>query len=194
MALGIKKVSVFTITLSAVVIWIGFYAWRVMFNNFAVEILSASPTDVGLIQAVREIPGLLAFGAGALALRLTESKIAALSMVVLGLGLILCGASPTILFLGMATVVMSFGFHYFEPTNTSQLLAMAKTGQLGKVQGRLYSYESMAGLAGAGCPRTGGKPNSAKFGLKRNTGCTIRCRFCVVAGGTFLRPSRFSCW
>ena len=79
MALGIKRISVFTVTLSAVVVYIGFYAWRVMFNNFAVEVFDASPADVGLIQAAREIPGLLAFGAGALALYFTESKIAAIS-------------------------------------------------------------------------------------------------------------------
>jgi hypothetical protein len=71
MALGIKKVSVVTITLSAAVTWIGFYAWRIMFNNFAVDVFNASPTDVGVIQSVREIPGLLAFGAGARAVRFT---------------------------------------------------------------------------------------------------------------------------
>lgn len=150
MALGIKKVSIFTVTLSAVVTWVGFYAWRIMFNNFAVEVFDATPTDVGIIQAVREIPGLLAFGAGALAMYFTESKIAALSVVALGLGLLLCGLSPTIIVLGLATVLMSFGFHYFEPANQSQLLVLADTGTVGKAQGKLYSYESMAGLAGAG--------------------------------------------
>jgi len=150
MALGIKKVSVFTITLSAAVTWVGFYAWRIMFNNFAVETFNASPTDVGIIQAVREIPGLLAFGAGALALRYTESKIAALSIIAVGLGLFFCGMSPSILILGMATVLMSLGFHYFEPVNTSQLLAISDSNRIGKAQGRLSSYESMAGLVGAG--------------------------------------------
>jgi predicted MFS family arabinose efflux permease len=130
--------------------WIGFYTWRIMFNNFAVEIFDASPTDVGLIQAVREIPGLLAFGAGALAIYLSESKIASLSIVTVGLGLILCGLSPSVAVLGLATVFMSFGFHYFEPTNSAQLLNMAKSEELGRAQGRLRSYESIAGLAGAG--------------------------------------------
>ena len=73
MALGIKKVSVTTITISSIAIYIGFSTWRVLFNNFAVDAFNASPTDVGIIQAVREIPGLLAFAAGALALYLTES-------------------------------------------------------------------------------------------------------------------------
>jgi predicted MFS family arabinose efflux permease len=150
MALGIRKVSVFTVTLSSVAVWIGFYTWRIMFNNFAVEVFDAAPTEVGLIQSAREIPGLLAFGAGALALWLTESRIAALSIVMVGLGLALCGLSPSLLTLGLATVLMSFGFHYFEPNNSSQLLLLAANSELGKAQGRLRSYESAAGLTGAG--------------------------------------------
>jgi len=149
MALGIKKVSIVTITLSSMVVWIGFYAWRIMFNNFAVEVFDASPTDVGLIQAAREIPGLLAFGVGALALYLTESRIAALSIIAVGAGLFLCGVAPSMVVLGLATVLMSFGFHYFEPTNSSQLLLLSKSDNLGRAQGRLRSYESMAGLIGA---------------------------------------------
>jgi len=150
MALGIKRISVFSITLSSVVVWIGFYSWRIMFNNFAVEVFDASPTDVGIIQAAREIPGLLAFGVGALAIYLTESRIAAISIVTIGIGLILCGLAPSIVVLGVATVVMSFGFHYFEPTNSSQLLMLSDHNELGKVQGRLRSWESLAGLVGAG--------------------------------------------
>jgi predicted MFS family arabinose efflux permease len=150
MALGIKKISVFTVTLSAIVVYMGFSAWRVMFNNFAVEIFDASPTDVGLIQAAREIPGLLAFGAGALALYFTESKIAAISIVTIGLGLLLCGLAPSLVVLGLATVIMSFGFHYFEPNNSSQLLMLSKHEELGRAQGKLLSFESMAGVAGAG--------------------------------------------
>lgn len=150
MALGMRQVSFFSVTFSSISIWIGFFAWRIMFNNFAVEVFDASATDVGMIQAVREIPGLLAFGAGALALYLTESRIASLSIVAVGAGLILCGLSPSIIILGLATVLMSFGFHYFEPNNTSQLLALSNARDLGRTQGRLRSYESMAGLVGAG--------------------------------------------
>ncbi len=150
MALGIRQVSVLTITLSSVSVYIGFYAWRVIFNNFAVDVFDASATDVGIIQAVREVPGLLAFGVGTLAVYFAESRIAALSIITVGLGLLVCGLSPSLVILGVGTVLMSFGFHYFEPTNSSQLLLIAKPTQLGRVQGRLRSFESMAGLGGAG--------------------------------------------
>ncbi len=150
MTFRIRQISVPTITFSAVICWVGFNAWRVIFNNFAIEVFDASPTDVGLIQAVREIPGLLAFGVGALAIYLTESRIASLSIVAIGLGLILSGMAPSLFVLGFATVFMSFGFHYFEPTNSSQLLAISSSDEMGKVQGRLRSWQSVAGLIGAG--------------------------------------------
>ncbi len=150
MNLKIKEISFATITFSAVIMWGGFSAWRILFNNFAVDMFDASSVDVGVIQSVREIPGLLAFGVGALAIYFTESKIASVSIVVVGLGLILCGLSSSLLMLAGATMLMSFGFHYFEPTNSSQLLLLAENHKLGKVQGKLQSYESMAGLVGAG--------------------------------------------
>ncbi|MEZ5360224.1 MAG: MFS transporter [Candidatus Zixiibacteriota bacterium] len=149
MALGIKCISVVTITISSVTMYIGFYTWRIMFNNFAVDMFGAAPTDVGIIQAVREIPGLMAFGVGALALYFAESRIAGLSIVTLGIGLLLCGASSSIVMLGLATLLMSFGFHYFEPMNSSQLLLLSDSNALGKAQGRLQSFESAAGLVGA---------------------------------------------
>ncbi|MBN2227126.1 MAG: MFS transporter [candidate division Zixibacteria bacterium] len=150
MALGVKRNTILTLTISNFIIWVGFHIWRIVFNNYAVEYFDASPTAIGAIQAVREIPGLLAFGVGALAVYMTESRIAALSIVIVGCGLMLSGFASSILILGMATFVLSLGFHYFEPTNTSQLLMLAGANQFGRVQGRYQSYESMAGLLGAG--------------------------------------------
>nr|MBN2277317.1 MFS transporter [candidate division Zixibacteria bacterium] len=148
MALGINRVSFLTVAFSNFTIWIGFYAWRIIFNNFAVEIFDASPAEIGIIQSVREIPGLLAFGAGALALILTESKIVSISVILVGLGLILSGLAPSLVIFGLATLVISFGLHYFEPLNTSQLLLLASADNYGKIQGRLRSWESIAGLTG----------------------------------------------
>lgn len=144
----INRVSILTVTISSMTVWVGFYAWRIMFNNFAVETFDASATSVGWIQAAREVPGLLAFGAGALALRLTESRIVSLAIITVGVGLLFCGLSPSLFAFGAATVLFSFGFHYFEPTNSSQLLALAKQENVGHAQGKLSSWESLAGLIG----------------------------------------------
>lgn len=150
MNLKIKEITIGTVTFSSVIMLIGFSAWRILFNNFAVDFLDATSVDVGIIQSVREIPGLLAFGVGSIALYFTESKIASLSIAIVGLGLILCGLSTSILMLSLATLLLSFGFHYFEPTNSSQLLLLSEQKKIGKVQGKLQSYQSLAGLIGAG--------------------------------------------
>jgi predicted MFS family arabinose efflux permease len=148
MALGIRQNSILTITFSGMAMWVGFYAWRIMFNNFAVEQFDANPTEIGIIQAVREVPGLLAFGVGALAIYLTEVRIASLAIMLMGVGLIICGLSPSLVILGAATFLLSVGFHYFEPANTSQLILLSDGNNTGRVQGRYNSYESLAGLIG----------------------------------------------
>lgn len=150
MAWRIEKTSVFSITLSAISIYIGFSAWRVMFNNYAVDVFAADATQVGIIQAVREIPGLLAFGVGVIAVFVAESRIAALSIVMAGTGLIVAGLAQSLWILGLATLIMSLGFHYFMPTNSSQLLLLSKSEELGRAQGKLSSFQSLASLFGAG--------------------------------------------
>jgi predicted MFS family arabinose efflux permease len=150
MSWRIQKVTVFSITLSAVSMYVGFSAWRVMFNNYAVDVFAADATQVGIIQAVREIPGLLAFGVGILAVIFAESRIAALSVVLAGAGLVVAGMAQSLWILGLATLMMSFGFHYFMPTNSSQLLLLSKSEELGRAQGKLSSFQSLASLFGAG--------------------------------------------
>ena len=71
----------------------GFEFWRTMFNNFAVEEIGVGPAGIGWIQALRELPGLMGFLLGFLALFLSEIRIMALSLV---LGLVV-SAIPSVL-------------------------------------------------------------------------------------------------
>jgi predicted MFS family arabinose efflux permease len=78
-------------------------------------------------------------------------KIATLSIVVLGIGLIMVGHSDSILMLGAGTVVMSVGFHAFFPSNDALLLHFVKTRESGKAQGKIKSTESTAGVIATLC-------------------------------------------
>ena len=71
-----RAVSLQTIALSTFSLYFGFTVWSVMFNNFAKEVFDISPTQLGIIQSVRELPGLLGFMVGTLALYIAEVKIA----------------------------------------------------------------------------------------------------------------------
>src|SRR5512139_3907034 len=110
---GNRRVLVYLL-IANFILYFGFQVWQTMFNNYAVETLGVGPAGIGLIQAVREIPGLMGFLLGVLALYLSEVRIMALGIVTLGLGMVLTGGASGLLVLLIATFVMSTGFHFFD--------------------------------------------------------------------------------
>ena len=112
-----RRLLIFII-LSNFLLNFGFQVWQTLFNNFAVEELTAGPAAVGLIQAVREIPGLLGFAIAFLALIMSEVRLMALSIVAMGIGVLLTGQSNSVPTLLATTFIMSLGFHFFMPSRT----------------------------------------------------------------------------
>ena len=146
-----QEVSLLTIALNTFALYFGFTVWRVIFNNFAKEVLDITPAQIGIIQSVREVPGLLGFTVGALALYLAEVKIVTLSIVLAGVGLIMVGHADSVFMLGVGTLVMSVGFHSFLSSNNALLLHFIKTKESGKAQGKIKSTESLAGVIATLC-------------------------------------------
>jgi Major Facilitator Superfamily len=101
---------------------IGLQAWRTLFNNFAVEVAGLDGQQIGIIQSVREIPGFLALLAVYVLLIMKEHRLSALSILLLGAGVAATGAFPSYAGLTFTTLIMSFGFHYYETTNQSLTL------------------------------------------------------------------------
>jgi len=128
----------------------GHSVWRALFNNFAVERIGVGADAIGWIQSVRELPGLLAFVVAFLALIFKEMRIMAVSLILLGIGIILTGQSTTISFLLVATLVMSLGFHYFNPGNNGLILMSIKQDETPKVMGQLKSLGAIAAVLATG--------------------------------------------
>jgi len=128
----------------------GHNVWRAMFNNFAVERIGVGADAIGWIQSVRELPGLLAFVVAFLALIFKEMRIMAVSLILLGIGIIFTGQATTISFLLVATLVMSVGFHYFNPGNNGLILMSIEKEQTPKVLGQLKSLGAIAAVLATG--------------------------------------------
>ena len=128
----------------------GFQFWQTIFNNFAVEQIGIGPGGVGWVQALREVPGLMGFVLGFLALFLSETRIMAFSLVLLGAGTLLTGQAHSLPFLLVSTIIMSFGFHFFYPTNNAVVLMAVEKRQTPKVLGQLNSLGAVAAVAAAG--------------------------------------------
>ena len=131
-------------------LYFGFRTWQTLFNNFAVEELGIGPASIGWVQALRELPGLIGFTLGFLALFLSEIRIMALSVILLGAGLILTGFAEGPLFLVVSTLVMSFGFHFFYPTNNAVVLMAVDKRDSPKTLGQLGSLNAVAMIVATG--------------------------------------------
>jgi hypothetical protein len=126
---------------------VGLQGYTILFNNYAVEVINLDGNGVGLIQSVREIPGLLALLAVFLMLIIKEHRLAALSIVLLGCGVGITGLLPTFGGLIFTTLVMSFGFHYYETSNQSLTLQYFASGVSPIVFGRLRSLAAASSIA-----------------------------------------------
>ncbi|MBU4261792.1 MAG: MFS transporter [Proteobacteria bacterium] len=126
---------------------LGLQTWMILFNNFAVEVAGVSGRQVGVIQSVREIPGFLALLAVYIMLIIPEHRLSALSIVLLGAGTAAAGFYPSYIGLLTTTLIMSFGFHYYETTNQSLTLQYFDKTTSPVVFGRLRSLAAAANIA-----------------------------------------------
>jgi len=118
---------------------VGLQTWMILFNNFAVELAGLNGQQVGGIQSVREIPGFLALLVVYVLLVIREHRLAALSIILLGIGIAATGCFPSYAGLLATTLLMSFGFHYYETVNQSLTLQYFSKRTSPLVFGRLRS-------------------------------------------------------
>lgn len=144
---GIKKQPMFQfLMVLTVASSVGLQTWRTLFNNFAVEVVHLNGNHVGVIQSVREIPGFLALLVVFFLLIIKEHKLSAFSIVTLGLGVFITGVFPTYAGLIATTLLMSFGFHYYETTNQSLTLQYFDQKISPWVFGKLRSIASASNI------------------------------------------------
>ena len=126
---------------------VGLQAWTTLFNNFAVEVAGLDGDRIGIIQSVREIPGFLAFLIVFVIRFIKEHRLSALSILFLGVGLAATGLFPSFVGLTLTTLVMSFGFHYYETTNMSLTLQYFRENESPWVFGKLRSLAAASSIA-----------------------------------------------
>jgi MFS family permease len=119
---------------------LGGQAWWTLYNNFAVDEVGINAFQNGALQSVREIPGFLALLVIYLLMIISEQKLAAISVLILGIGVSLTGFLPTYYGLLFTTILMSFGFHYYETVNQSLTLQFFNTKEAPLVMGKLRSF------------------------------------------------------
>ncbi len=124
----------------------GLQAWRTLFDNFAVNVVDLDGGHIGILQSIREIPGFLSLLVVYFLLVIKEHRLSALAVLLLGIGVAATGFFPTFHGLILTTLIMSFGFHYFETTNQSLTLQYFNILQAPLVFGRLRSLAAASNI------------------------------------------------
>ncbi|NLE77924.1 MAG: MFS transporter [Chloroflexi bacterium] len=125
----------------------GFRMWETMFTNFAVEELRLGPATIGVVQAVREVPGLLGFAMSFLAMRMRESRIMVGALLLLGGGFLLTSQARLVSLLMLGALIMSFGNHYFYAANSALMLLIVDKQRVAKVLGQVGSLGALASIS-----------------------------------------------
>lgn len=144
-----RRMYIFLLVMT-VAVAAGFQAWRTLYNNFAVDLVGLTGQQIGIIQSVREIPGFLALLVIYLLLFIAEHRLAALSIAILGLGVGLTGSMPTYHGMIITTLIMSFGFHYYETVNQSLTLQYFSLKEAPVIMGKLRAMGSATNLVVGG--------------------------------------------
>ncbi len=114
-----------------------FQGWNALYTNFAVEMAHLTGEQNGIVHSVREVPGLLSVGVILLLCFMREVTLTSLTIVLCGVGVCCTGWFPTFEGQIFWTLLLSFGFHYFEATNQSLTLQYFSVIEAPVVMGRL---------------------------------------------------------
>jgi len=135
-----------TLLISNFFMGIGFNVWMAVFNNFAVEELSIGAAQMGILQSVREVPGVLGFATSYLAMLLPELTLASLSVVGTGVGLGLMALATGMVSLLVYLMVFSTGFHIYHPASSAVALMESRGGDTPRLLGRMGSVNAGAAV------------------------------------------------
>ena len=136
--------------LMAVVNGIASATWGSLLNNFAIEQAGFTGREIGILQSLREVPGLLAFTAVGWLLVVREQTFALLALLLLVAGVAFTGFLPFAFGLYAVTMLMSFGFHYYETMNQSLSLQWLDKEEAPRQLGRIFAAGSAASIAAYG--------------------------------------------
>jgi len=121
-----------------------------VFNNFIVSRLGIGPHELGMVEGLREVPGFLNVLFIAAMIRWIPSRIAALSLTVMGLGLAAYRYTDSVTSLAIFSFVWSIGFHCWVPLEQAMGLSLSPSGNKGRWLGQLRAVSSFSWLLAIG--------------------------------------------
>lgn len=128
----------------------GFAVYNGVFQNFLRDTLQAGPLQLGGLESLREVPGLLAALTAGTLVSLAETRVAGLGLLITAVGVGATGFMPNYAALVGISVFWSVGFHLYTTVFPAIVLALSKGREGGRHLGRMTAISSTSTLAALG--------------------------------------------
>jgi len=131
---------------AAFFLYLGFGIYLATFNNFAVQVIHIRPDQLGVLESLRESPGLAMAFVLAAAMHIAEPVLGSGALVLIALGLVGYSRTESFMPLVLYSMIWSVGLHCWMPLQSAMTLSLASEGQKGR---RLGQVGACAGLGTA---------------------------------------------
>lgn len=134
------------VMLCALFLQLGLGLQKSVYTNFVAEDLHLSAEQLGWVEGIREVPGLLTIVLALPAIYFTESIFSAITVLFVAVGLIFYSRATGFSSLALSTVILSIGFHLFSPVQSSMVLRISKPDERAMRLGILNSVTAFAAV------------------------------------------------
>jgi len=126
----------------------GLSAYGATFTNFISGDLHFGAQALGGLESLREVPGFLAVVLAAVTVRFRQSRLAAVSLLLMGVGLAAITGAHSWWYLVASGTAWSIGFHLFAPLSNGLVLGAAKPSEEGRALGWVGGIGAAGGIVG----------------------------------------------
>lgn len=130
---------------------VGFGIYNATFFNFITEFIRIKPTQLGWLEATRELPGLLCFVIAAFTMRVAEPLLAAFAFLMMAIGVTGISAVHSVPVLVLWSFVWSVGIHTWMPLGSSITMHLAGENEKGRRLGQTSGSWSLGCVLGMSC-------------------------------------------
>ena len=121
-----------------------------LFVNFVAQDLQIRPEQLGLLESIREIPGLLTIVLAAIVMTVAEPRVGAVALLLLGVGWMNYFHLSSMEALIGFSLLASLGFHMWMPVASTLALRLSHPSVQGRRLGQIRSVQAVAQLVGIG--------------------------------------------
>lgn len=169
---------------SVFVLGLGFGIYNATFYNFITEFIRIKPTQLGWLEATRELPGFLCFIVAALTMRVAEPLLGAISFFFMAIGLSCISTVHSVPVLLVWSFVWSMGMHTWMPLQSSITMHLAGAKEKGRRLGQTSGSWSLGQVIGMATVLILGHHVSYQMWFVAGGG------FCLVASAIMSRVRR----